>query len=82
MNFTRTNLSPLLARQTRQTAQRGVVAMRRAVLPPTDRRATSLGNAACEAAVAADTPMSAREILEFAGTVAMMAFFMVLALFG
>lgn len=82
MNFARTNLSLLLARQNRQHAALGrtgpvgadrCIAMR---LP-----AASVASAPkAVAPMAAATPRS--QTLELVGAIAMMAAFMVLALFG
>lgn len=85
MNFARTNLSLLLARQNRQAAQRGAVAACRTALPQVATRVTAPRCAVIVPAVsdaAPNTPTSAREALELACALAMMAAFMVLALFG
>lgn len=79
MNFARTNLSLLLARQTRQAAQRDAVATRRIALPQAVERLAAIR---CPEAPMAATPHRFGQTLEIVGALAMMAAFMVLALFG
>jgi hypothetical protein len=81
MNFARTNLSLLLARQNRQSA-----VLQRAGLQR-DGAASRLGGrvampAAAAATIPAASPASQSQTLELVGAIAMMAAFLVLALFG
>lgn len=79
MNFARTNLSLLLARQNRQAAQRGTVAACRIAMPLVAERMVAPRS---QEAQAAATPRRVLQTIELVGALAMMAAFMVLALFG
>jgi hypothetical protein len=78
MNFARTNLSLLLARQNRQPL-RGAAAPCRL---PTTRVVAAPVFAPAAAVPASPAAIPLRQALEVAGALAMMAAFLVLALFG